>query len=56
MIMQKKVKLGDFPLTLDFLLVLRSVGDYKVTLYTDKNTAKPLNLNDAEILQKFIKL
>lgn len=52
----EKIKLGDFPLTLDFLLVLRSIGDYKVWLYTDANNRKLVDLNDANTLIKFIKL
>ena len=52
----EKVKLGAFSLTLDFLLMLRSIGDYTVWLYTDADMRKQIDLNDAETLLKFVKL
>lgn len=50
------VKIGMFPLTLDFLLVLRSIGGYSLTLYTGEDECKPIDLDDVSTLMKFIKL
>lgn len=50
------VRLGMFPLTLDFLLTIRGIGGYRITLQTDGNTQKAIDLDDAETLCKFIKL
>ena len=50
------VELGLFPLTLDFLLSLRSIGDYGIQLCYDETRSKFIDLNDATTLTKFIKL
>lgn len=50
------VKLGLFPMTLDFLLTLRNIGDYTVTLCTSPTEKKEIDLNNPETLLKFIKL
>lgn len=49
-------EIGMFPMTLDFLLTVRGIGDYGITLCTDADTKKEIDLNDAETLMKFIKL
>ena len=50
------VKLGLFPMTLDFLLTLRNIGNYTVTLCIEPTKKKAIDLNDPATLIKFIKL
>lgn len=50
------VQLGQFPLCLEYLLTLRSIGDYKVTLCKSEQDRTPIDLNDPNVLMKFIKL
>lgn len=50
------VELGKFPLTLDFLLALRSIGDYTIFLCSSESEKKQIDLNDPDTLIKFIKL
>ena len=50
------VEIGQFPLTLDFLLALKNIGDYKVFLCKAQGDKTQIDLNDANTLMKFIKL
>lgn len=50
------VELGQFPLTLNFLLSLRSIGNYEIQLHSNASKYKIIDLNDADTLMKFIKL
>lgn len=50
------LSLGRLELSLDSLLELRSLFDYKITLYRSINDKVPIDLNDAQQLIKFIKL
>lgn len=46
----------DFDLTLDSLLNLQFISDYKVSLFKSKDVVVPIHLNDPEQLLNFIKL
>lgn len=48
--------IGTFELTLDNLIVVRSIANYKLTLMTDENNSVPIDLNNPLNLMKFITL
>lgn len=48
--------IGSFELTLDNLIVVRSIADYKLTLLVEEGNAIPIDLNDPIKLLKFITL
>lgn len=48
--------IGNFELTLDNLLVIRSISDYKIALIVAEDKVLPVDLNDPASLIKFITL
>lgn len=50
------LSLGTFELELHSLLTLRGIFDYKLTLYKSANNKVVLDLNNPEVLMKFIRL
>lgn len=48
--------IGSFEMTLDNLIVVRSIANYKVTLMLEEGNAVPIDLNNPERLLKFISL
>ena len=50
------VKLGQFQLDLDYLLAIRSIGKYEVTLCRSESDTTKIDLDNPDTLMKFIKL
>lgn len=50
------IAVGEFELTLDALLMLRSIFDYKLYLYKSVGVVTEIDLNDTKTLLKFIRL
>lgn len=49
-------KVGEFELSLDSLLTIRSIYPYKLTLLKNENDAVPIDIDDPNTLIKFIHL
>ena len=49
-------RVGLLELSLDRFLTLRSISDYKISIYRSENDCVPIDLNDPENLINFIKL
>lgn len=52
----QKFYIGNFELVLDTLLTIRNISDYGLTLMKDRDICRHIDLNDADVLTKFIKL
>ncbi len=50
------IEIGEFEMTLDSLLILRSIFDYKLYLHKAIGVITEIDLNDTSTLLKFIRL
>lgn len=48
------VRIGTFQLSVDSLLAVRNIADYKLTIVVGPEKEKPIDLNDPETIIKFI--